>query len=151
MKLSNILTSFLLISCALISFSSCEKKDETPPDDPFELVGTWTFNEVTTTAPILGNYTDSEPTGNIIFNEDGTGSANYSFDAIGVLGNGVPINRNDTFSWVKTGDSIAIVADDDETTTWTIINESNTDFQTSWTQDVVGVDAVEFNATLAKE
>ena len=150
MKMSNILTSFLLISFSIFIVSSCEKKDKIIPEDPFELEGNWTFNEVTTTSPILGDYTDSEPTGTITFNEDGTGSANYSFNAIGVLGSNVPINRNDTFIWVRVGDLITLTAVDDETTEWMILNESNIDFQTSWTQAVAGVDAVQFNAHLNK-
>ena len=150
MKFTNILTSFLIISFAIFFVSSCEKKDEIIPDDPFELEGTWTLTQVTTNAPLLGDYTDAEPNGNVIFNEDGTGSANYSFDAIGLLSQGVPVNRNDTFSWIRTGNVITLIASDDETTEWTIVNEFNNDFQVTWTQSVSGVDTVDYHAFMTK-
>ncbi len=150
MKYTSLLTSVLLISFALFLNTSCEKKDEIIPDEPFELIGEWTFNQVTTTAPILGDYTDSEPTGTITFNEDGSGSADYSFDVIGLLGQGVPVSRNDSFLWSRTGDIITIVANDDNTIIWTIVNEVESDFQTTWTESVQGIDAVDFHAYMIK-
>lgn len=150
MKCSNILTCLLMVSFASILFSSCEKKEEIIPEPPFEILGTWTFDEVTTTAPILGEFMDNEPEGNITFNEDGTGSAAYTFDVVGVLGTGVPISRNDNFVWVKVGDNVTITSEDDETVVWTISDETESSFTTDWTQAVSGIDAVIVSAQLSK-
>jgi len=97
----------VLILCALmISFSfGCSDND---PDegpgmtecDPLEdILGVWTLDQVDASNALLGSDTDSMPTGNIEFFDDGTAIGNYSFKVIINL----DIMRND--------DTIAYVLD----------------------------------------
>jgi len=150
MKYTQLLSCFIFLCIMTVSFTSCEKKETIVPDDPFEFVGTWNFRQVDTSAPLLGSQTDNEPTGSIIFMEDGTGTADYSFNAVAIQSEGIPISRDDSFNWTKNGATLTMNKADGNIITWTIVKESDNDFQATWSEEVAGVASIDFHAFMAK-
>ena len=71
----NIIALFLL--AGLIITSSCSK-------DPVEILyGTWNLVEVEGESTVTGEKATANGTGTMTFNEDGTGSLDYSFTVLG--------------------------------------------------------------------
>jgi len=150
MKFTDTLFCFFLLVGIGLTTTSCEKKQEFVPLEEFTFEGTWNLDKVETTAPLLGSQTDNEPTGTIVFNEDGTGTANYSFNAVSIISEGVPITREDSFQWTKEDLTITMTKADGSVITWTTVNEADSDFQATWTEDIEDLASIDFHAYMSK-
>ena len=88
------LSFFLFASLAI---SSCSK-------DPMEILyGTWNVTKVEAESTISGEKSTADASGTFTFNEDGTGSLNYSFTILGISS-----NSSGSFEWSANDNTLTL-------------------------------------------
>ena len=128
----------LVLFASTIQFS-CSKDDDTNGDTGGNIEGTWNLNKTKGEVIVLGatqSDEDNNPTGTIIFNEDGTGAGIFAT----VLFN-TQLGNLGQFTWTRSGEVTTITDSNGEISTWTDIEVTSNIYTTVWDQTTsTGVD-----------
>lgn len=103
----------LCLGVSLI-LASCTK------DEVDVLHGSWRITAASVEQDVLGKLEATKASGTVNFNEDGTGSLNYSFSA-----EGLSASSSGPFTWVATSDRITLNGGTAEEVNWQRLENKN--------------------------
>lgn len=137
---------FFLVSLTFVLFSCGDDMPDVTEGEVapgFKLEGKWYFKTVSGEGIISGVATkddDPNPTGFIIFNDDGTGYSEFSINLLDR-----PYGKTENFTWERTSERVmTLTQSDGDVDIWNIVRANENVIEAGW--DIFFSD--QFNATI---